>query len=220
MSKLEQSNLLTKGNFGVFRKKDSFTSLCSNKTICFNKKKISDTRSAKYRVTTVYTLLGGTAPTTENAVSDNLYLNRKGNPYPLVKSTRRFNWGDVNLPDSIPESERNTYVPFPAGKRLLKQAIKRDGDPLYDCLQRMWRKSLITLYEKNKWGIPIRNQAHHIFPVEYGGVDAFGEAIVPSSNLPKFPDLNKCFKEIKVGKFALDNGVILSIPNHRKFTDW
>jgi hypothetical protein len=89
----------------------------------------------------------------------------------------------------------------------------------------MWKDRLIKFYNKNKFAIPNSNEAHHIFPVEYGGLDAFGSSIIPSSNLPKPPIVGKakideCFDSIKVGKYDLDNGVLLSKKDHSKFTNW
>jgi hypothetical protein len=146
-------------------------------------------------------------------------VNKKGVPYPFVKTTRTFAWGEVYLADNIPVSEKNRYIPFPSGKILLKQPITRKGNPLYACLQFMWKDRLKKLYEKNKWVIPNDNEAHHIYPVEYGGLNAYGSSIIPSSTLPKVPS-DKCFKEIKVGRYDLDNGVLLLKPDHKKFTDW
>ena len=224
VSSLEQSGILNIGIFSGFSDVDRFSLTCVNRTKCeFTKRVKSNKRSSRYRLKTIYTLIGVTESECKETVTDNFnfYVNKKGIPYPFVKTTGTFNWGEVYLADDIPKSERNKYVPFPSNKILLKQSITRKSNPLYACLQRMWKDRLEKQYYKqNSWAIPNDNDAHHILPVEYGGLEAFGYSIDQLSQPPNFPDLDRCFKTIKVGKFNLDNGVLLSKPEYKKFSEW
>lgn len=211
---MAEGSLFSSGVFKGFKKIKFFTQTCVYKLECSKVIPIGNTETGRYRVSTITTFSGKDT----KSISPSVYLNTKGNPYPVVKSTRTFNWGYAQLPKGI-QSDKNKYVPFPASYKLVKQNIKRKGNTLYGCLQFMWRKRLVALYNRSSWVIPASNEAHHIFPVEYGGVDAYGDSIITSSNLPMVPN-DKCFKEIQVGKYNLDNGVLLSEPDHAKFTLW
>jgi len=152
-----------------------------------------------------------------------LAFNKNGDEYPEVISTRTFDptLGYTPPFDGYTPSQITKIVPLYHDFYKKIGGNFRNSKPHYACLQLMWRNEIIEFYKRKSWTLPSdKFEAHHIIPLDYSGESGWGNGITYTEPLPKRPNLKECYAKVKVSKYNLENGVLLTKTDHLKFTKW